>query len=175
MFEDTLELAENKLLLLYILESIKLPVSKNQITEIVLKNNFLNYFTLQQYISELITAGFIEYMEVSGKNRLTVTSKGHKVLGMFLNRLSENKTKVVDSYVEENINKIRQEIDLTADYTIASNNSFTVNLKAMENGITLIDLKLNVVSNKQARDICAKWKTNSSELYNEIINVLVNS
>jgi predicted transcriptional regulator len=175
MFDDTLELAENKLLLLYILERIKLPVSKNQITEIVLKNNFLNYFTLQQYISELIAAGFIEYTEVSGKNRLTVTSKGHKVLDMFLNRLSEDKTKIVDLYIEENINTIKQQIDLTADYTIANNNSFTVNLKAVEKGITLIDLKLNVVSNKQARDICTRWKNNSSELYNEIINILVDN
>jgi predicted transcriptional regulator len=173
MFEDTLELAENKLLLLYILDHIKLPVSKNQISEIVLKNNFLNYFTLQQYISELITSNFIEYTEINGKNRLTVTSKGLKVLSMFLNRLSEDKTKLVDLYIAENRSTIKQEIELTADYTIDNNNSFTVNLKAEEKGITLIDLRLNVATNKEARNICTRWKNNSSELYNKIISVLI--
>jgi predicted transcriptional regulator len=173
MFDDTLELAENKLLLIYILEQIKLPISKNQFTEIVLENNLINYFTLQQYISELITAGFTEYNEVDGKHRLAVTSKGHKVLSMFTNRLSQDKIDVVDSYIKKNISTIRHKIDITADYTIANNNSFTVNLTALENDIALIDLKINVVSNKQARDICTKWKNNSSDLYTKIIKILI--
>ncbi|MDF2504872.1 DUF4364 family protein [Clostridium sp.] len=173
MFDDTLELAENKLLLIYILKQIKLPISNNQLTEIVLKNNFINYFTLQEYISELISANFIKYSNIDGKHRLTVTSKGDKVLTMFSNRVSENKKKLIDSYIQSNLNNIKKEISLTADYTLANNNSFTVNLKAIENDITLIDLKLNVVSNKQARDLCLKWKNNSSELYTKIIKALI--
>lgn len=173
MFDDTLDLAESKLLLIYILKQIKLPISKNQLTEIVLKNNFINYFTLQEYISELISANFISYGDIDGKHRLTVTSKGDKVLNMFSNRVSETKKTLIDAYIKSNITNIRKEISLTANYTLANNDSFTVNLKATENDITLIDLKLNVVSNKQARDLCSKWKNNSSELYTKIIKVLI--
>lgn len=173
MFDDALELAENKLLLLYILKQIKLPLSKNQLTEIVLENNFINYFTLQQYVTELIAANFIEYNELEDKHRLAVTTSGDKVLNMFLNRISDSKKALIDVYIEENINKIKNDISLIADYTIANNNSFTVNLKAIENNIVLIDLKLNVVSNKQARDLCSKWKNNSSELYTKILKVLI--
>lgn len=173
MFDDTLDLAESKLLLIYILKQIKLPISKNQLTEIVLKNNFINYFTLQEYISELISANFISYSDIDGKHRLTVTSKGDKVLNMFSNRVSETKKTLIDAYIKSNITNIRKEISLTANYTLANNDSFTVNLKATENDITLIDLKLNVVSNKQARDLCLKWKNNSSELYTKIIKVLI--
>ena len=43
MFEDTLELAENKLLLLYIFDKIKIPITNNKITQIILENNFINY------------------------------------------------------------------------------------------------------------------------------------
>ena len=52
MFENSAELAENKLLLLYILQVLKRPISNSQLTEIILENNLINYFTLQQYISE---------------------------------------------------------------------------------------------------------------------------
>lgn len=173
MFDDALELAENKLLLLYILRQIKLPISKNQLNEIVLENNFINYFTLQQYITELISADFIEYSEIDDKHRLAITGSGDKVLNLFLNRISDSKKSIIDDYIEKNINKIKNDISLTADYTIANNNSFTVNLTAIENNITLIDLKLNVVSNKQARELCAKWKNNSSELYTKILKVLI--
>ena len=54
MFDDTLDLAENKLLLLYIFRELDVPVTRNLITEIILENNFLNYFILQPYLSELI-------------------------------------------------------------------------------------------------------------------------
>ena len=39
MYDSTLELAENKLLLLYIIKSIKYPISNTQLTDIVLENS----------------------------------------------------------------------------------------------------------------------------------------
>jgi hypothetical protein len=59
MFKDMSELAENKLLLLYIFCEIGMPVSNSHITQIILENNLINYFSLQQYLSELIDSGFI--------------------------------------------------------------------------------------------------------------------
>lgn len=175
MFEDTLELAENKLLLIYILEKINVSISKNKLTEIVLENNLINYFTLQEYINELISSNFLECTEFDKKHRLKLTSKGHKVLKMFKNRISYDKIKIIDSYIQKNISTIKNEISLTADYTIAENNSFTVNLCAYEKDITLIDLKINVSTNKSAKSICEKWKANSTQLYNDILKMLTNS
>ena len=59
MYENSAELAENKLLVLYVIKSLKQPISNTQLTEIILENNFINYFTLQQYISELEYSNFI--------------------------------------------------------------------------------------------------------------------
>ncbi|KHD38514.1 hypothetical protein NL50_03160 [Clostridium acetobutylicum] len=172
MFEDTLELAENKLLLLYILHKLEFPISKNQFTEIILENNFMNYFILQQYISELISSNFVKSEQKDNKHSVSITHSGTKVLNLFINRLSIDKKDLIDKYISSNLHNIKNAISVTADYTIANKNSFIVDLKAIENDITLIDIKLNVVSNKQARDLCNKWKSSSSEIYNKIINLL---
>lgn len=172
MYGDTSELAENKLLLLYIANEIKLPISNLQLTEIVLENDLLNYFTLQQYLFELISSHFLKSIEKDGKHRLVLSNKGLKVLSMFINRISPSKIKLIDEYLEKHINDIKKEITVTADYTI-ENNNFLVNLAATENGITLLDLKVNVGSNKQARDLCARWKENSSDIYTKIIEILI--
>ena len=172
MYDDTLELAENKLLLLYVLNQIKLSVSNNQLTQIILENNFINYFTLQQYISELVASNFLEYMESNGKHRLLITNEGVRVLNLFQNRISEGKKEIIDSYLNKQIENIKNEITVTSDYTIEKENNFIVNLKATENENILIDIKLNVASNKQARDLCSKWKNNSSEIYSAIITLL---
>lgn len=173
MDKNLLELAENKLILLYIIDKIKLPISNIQITEIVLENNLINYFTLQQYILELLSSNFIKSIEKNGKSRLIISNKGTKVLSLFFNRISQKKIELIDKYLEKHIDNIKQEITVTADYTIENKNNFIVNLAAIEGDTILIDIKLNVGSNKQARDLCAKWKENSSELYNKLIHLLI--
>jgi predicted transcriptional regulator len=173
MFGDTSELAENKLLLLYIFDKIKLPISNIQITQIILENNFINYFTLHQYISELISSNFLEYTGEDSKQRLIITEKGSKVLSMFGERLSKSKVDVIDKYLKTNQEKIKKEIAISADYTIEGTNNYIVNLKATENNAILIDLKINVPSNKQARELCSKWKNNSAEIYNNIMRQLI--
>lgn len=174
MFEDTLELAESKLLLLYIFDKIKIPITNNQITQIILENNFINYFTLQQYLSELISSNFLKYTEGENKHRLEITERGKKVLSLFGNRLSNNKIDIINDYLTNNINIIKREVTITSDYTIEHKDKFIVNLKALENDIVLIDLKITVDSNKQARDLCTKWKNNSSEIYSKILDILIN-
>lgn len=174
MFEDTLELAENKLLLLFIFKKIKFPVSNNQITQIILENNFINYFTLQQYLNELLSSNFLKYTDETGNHRLVITEKGIKVLSLFENRISEDKINAIEDYLNKEIKNIKKEVTITADYTLGKKGNFIVNLKAIENDSILIDIKLNVGSNKDAKDLCHKWKNNSSELYEKIIQLLIN-
>lgn len=173
MFGDTSDLAENKLLLLYILDKIKLPISNIQITQIILENNFMNYFTLHQYISELVASKFLDYTAEESKHRLVITDNGSKVLSMFGERLSKKKTDIIDKYLKTHIEKIKKEITISADYTIEGNSSYIVNLKAEENNIILIDLKINVPTSKQANELCSKWKNNSAEIYNNIMQQLI--
>jgi predicted transcriptional regulator len=172
MYDNTMELAENKLLLLYILNKIKFPISKNQLTEIILENNFINYFTLQHYLTELNAAAFVQHSEKEGKHRILITEKGIKVLTLFENRLPEDKLQIINSYLKNKLHKIKNELAVTADYTIESSSSYIVNLKAVEDDSILIDLKLNVPSNKQAIHICNNWKEHSSQIYNDIIKLL---
>ena len=173
MFEDTLDLAENKLLVLYIFNKLKFSISNIQITQIVLENNLINYFTLQQYMLELVSSGFLNYTKETEKQRLFISEKGIKVLSLFENRLSSNKTDIIDTYLKSQTENIKKEIAVSADYTIGKSNSFVVDLRTSENDIVLMNLKLSVASNKQAKALCAKWKENSAELYDKIVNLLI--
>ncbi|MBD7910119.1 MULTISPECIES: DUF4364 family protein [Clostridium] len=172
MFENSAELAENKLLLLYILSELKTPISNTQLTEIVLENNFINYFTLQQYISELELSKFISYKNINEKKLLILTEKGENVLSLFNDRLSPSKIAIFDNYIKDKIDLIKKELTIQSDYTIAKNDSFLVDLKALEDNLTLMELKLSVPTRKQAVSLCSKWQENPSDLYNKIINLL---
>lgn len=172
MFDDSLNLAENKLFLLHIVDKINLPISNIQLTEIVLENKLINYFTLQEYITELISSELLTKISQNSKDRLVISNKGKEVLSLFKNRLSKEELDKLDSYIDGRMNLIKKEATVSADYTIENSNSYVVTLNASENNIPLIEVRLTVASNKQARELCSKWKDNPSDLYTKIIKVL---
>ena len=172
MYENSAELAENKLLVLYVIKSLRQAISKTQLTEIILENNFINYFTLQQYISELETAKFVEYIEKNDKKLITITTKGENVLSIFNDRISPIKRDIIDNYISKTIDNIKKELTIHSDYTIEKNNSFVVDLKALEDETLLIDLKISVPTKKQATSLCNRWKENPSDIYTKIVQVL---
>ena len=55
-----------------------------------------------------------------------------------------------------------------------SDKEYIVNLKVIENELVLIELKLNVVSAKQAKQICEKWKNFSESIYSQLMGSLIN-
>ena len=172
MYETSAELAENKLLVLYVIKSLRQPISKTQLTEIILENNFINYFTLQQYISELEIAEFVEYIEKNNKKLITITTKGENVLSIFNDRISPIKRDIIDNYISKAIDNIKKELTIHSDYTIEKNNSIIFNLKALEDETRLIDLKISVPTKKQATSLCNRWKENPSDIYTKIVQVL---
>ncbi|CAB1252145.1 conserved hypothetical protein [Clostridiaceae bacterium BL-3] len=175
MFEDTLELAENKLLLLYIFKRIKFPISNNQITQIILENGFINYFTLQQYLNELLSSNFIKKVVYSNNHKFIITKKGLKVLLLFGNRISKNKMDIINQYLDTKIESIKKNLFINASYTIDPKNNFIVNLKILENNSELIDIKLNVDSNSKAKELCKKWKKDYLDLYYNIVELLMSN
>lgn len=174
MYENSSELAENKLLMLYVLKTINEPISNIQLTEIILENNFINYFTFQQYLSELEESKFVEYQEINDKKLLAITKEGDNVLSLFQARISPSQISIVDQYIKEKIGIIKKELTIHADYTLGSGyDNFIVDLKAIEDKSLLMELKLSVPTKEQASSICNKWKENPSEIYTNVINILI--
>ena len=172
MYENSAELAENKLLVLYVIKSLKQSISNTQLTEIILENNFINYFTLQQYISELENSDFIRYIDKNGKRLIVITKKGENVLSIFNDRISPIKRDIIDNYISSVIDNIKKELTIYSDYTIENSDSFIVNLKALEDEMLLIDLKVSVPTKSQAKALCSKWKDNPSDIYTRIMQSL---
>lgn len=172
MYENSAELAENKLLVLYVIKSLKYPITNTQLTEIILENNFINYFTLQQYISELISSEFLKYKTINDKKHIVITEKGNNVLSFFTDRISPMKKKIIDDYLLSAIDSIKKELTIHSDYTISENDTFIVNLNAFEDETLLIDLKVSVPSKKQAVSLCNRWKKDPSDIYTKIMNTL---
>ncbi|MCR1900289.1 DUF4364 family protein [Irregularibacter muris] len=173
MIFDSDNLAENKLLVLYVLDQMKLPLSSGQINQIVLENSSINYFALQQYIDDLFQSKLVSKNHSQGKSYYSLTKQGKEILELFFKRLPENWCKEVNQYISEHRNSVLNESRLIASYTKKGDEEFWVQLKILENESVLMDLSISVASNQQAKDIVNNWKRHGEKIYGPIIQSLI--
>ncbi|EQK41338.1 MULTISPECIES: DUF4364 family protein [Paraclostridium] len=174
MFENSSEeLAYHKLLILYVLEKAKMDLTNSQITQVILETEVMNYFSLQQFLSQLMDAKFLKIYEDSNREYYTLTQKGIETLNYFLSRIPSQITEKLDEYIKLNKENLLADTQVKSSFVKQSDNEYIVNLRVIENQSNLIDLNLNVSSEKQAKLICDNWKKNASYMYAEIIELLI--
>ncbi|MCL2321125.1 MAG: DUF4364 family protein [Oscillospiraceae bacterium] len=97
------KLAENKLLILYILSFYKKAVSSVEISDIAIANDILSYFTLLKYLKELERDKYVVFSDSSGNLYINISTLGIEVLNFFIKRLDANKTSNIKNYIEKKI------------------------------------------------------------------------
>ena len=173
MFQNSSEqLASNKLLILYIMNKMNVDLTNSQITLIVLETEVMNYFSFQQFLSELIESKFLNIYKEDDREYYRLTQRGLEMLEYFLPKVNDNSLKIND-YIKKNKERILSETEVKATFKKENEREFIVNLRVIENNSDLINLNVNVSSEKQAMLICKNWKNNASYIYAEIIQSLI--
>lgn len=174
MYLGTSMLADKKLIILYLLGNINIPLTKTQITNAVLENNLIDFFTLQQCISELESTEVVRQVDYQKRKCYEITDTGRKTVEVFLQRIPKSSMEIMDQYILRNKESLKKESQVISEYRKIAENEYIVNLKVIENELVLIDLKLSVVSSKQAKHICEKWKNSSEKIYSQLMSNLIN-
>lgn len=175
MFNNNSELqVKNKMIILQVLSAFGVPLTNNQATEFILEHELINYFELQQYLDELINSKMIEINTIEDEEYYYLTTNGAETLNYFNNRLSKDLRRFINDKVESKKARIVAKTNISADYFRLDNDEYLVELKVEEHNNTLIDLKLNIISNKHAKLICEKWEKEAQFLYGDILSLLTN-
>lgn len=174
MFSDTTEeLAQNKLLLLYIIKLSSSEFTKTELTNFILEKDLLNYFSIQQYLGELVEAQFLEAIEEDKEVRYNILEKGESALYYFSSKIPKDiRESLKEDFKVQEIEK-QKETQVIGEYYEKDNGQYMVNLRLVENGEVLYSLYLNVASMEQAQLICKSWKERTDKIYIDTINMLV--
>lgn len=174
MFSDnTEELAQNKLILLYIIENSPHFFDKNELSEYVLEKDYLNFFLIKQYLSELLEGNLIELVEVDEKEKYMILEKGTLALQYFALKIPQKIRTELKEDFEEFSYVQKKETQIVADYFLKENEEYMVNLKLVENEETLFSIYISAPSSKEAEKICKKWKEDTEKIYKDIIDMFI--
>lgn len=174
MFDQDSQIeARHKLLILYILSEFKMPLTNTQLTEFVMELHFIDYFTLQQYLVELIDKSLIEVSESGSVPNYLITSQGINALSFFNDRIPQDIKNRMAKAVVIKRRSIYRDAEILSEYRQVNEQEYIAHLRVEEHGHTLIDIELNLVTNRQAKDVCRRWKENAPEIYASLIRSLV--
>lgn len=170
---NTEELAQNKLILLYIIKNSPDSFDKNELLEYILEKDYLNFFLTNQYLSELLEGEFIELLKEEGKKKYMILEKGILALQYFDSKIP---SKIKEGLKQDSKSfSYTQEKDtqILADYFLKQNKEYMVNLKLVENEETLFSVYISVPSSDAAKTICEKWKQDTQKVYTSIMDALI--
>ena len=172
---DNETLAENKVLILYILDQIHKPITNDNLYKLVLTAIDMNYFYFQQFLLDLIDTNFIISYNKETQVVYELTEHGKNTLDLTLDILPGIIKLKVDTNLKNILEDVEEEHSVIAEYTPKNENNYIINCKIVENNETVFEVKTYAYSREQAKDIVDNWKNNAEKIYPEILNLLHSS
>ena len=170
--ESSETLAENRALILYILNKVSKPISNDALLKLVLSIESMNYFYFQQFLLDLLENKYIVNYMKDEESVYELTPEGKRVLELTSDLIPGIIKFRVDNDFKETLGHIENELSISADFTPESENSYTVKCKIVENSIILFELKTFAGSRQQAQAICDNWNSNAEAIYPKILKLL---
>lgn len=171
--DNTEEMAQNKLLLLYIIKKSPYNFSKHQLNEFILEKAYMNYFYLQQYLSELVDSELIEISIIDDEPRYVISEKGDLALNYFDGKIPEKMKLELAEEFQTHKSMKKRETQVLSEYFPKEDNQYMVNLKLVENDDTLFSLYIDVPSIEQAKIVCKTWEEKTDSIYMNIMNMFI--
>ncbi|OON94956.1 MAG: hypothetical protein ATN31_02255 [Candidatus Epulonipiscioides saccharophilum] len=174
MSYDMTENTQDKLIILYLLTKMQSPLTLSQLTIAILEQEYCDYFTLQQNLTELNKASLIIKNMHNNISNYTVTPSGAQIANAHFQLLPPDILAELNQFVLDTSKEAKNILDITATY--CKNNEkeheYIVYCKITENDSILFELNLNVSTNNVANSICNNFKKNTNEIYSEILHLL---
>lgn len=171
---DNTALAENKVLILYILEQINGEIIEDGLFKIISSINNVNYFYFKQVLTDLIDSKLVGTYTKDEDPLIRITSEGKNALSLTKEVLPGILKLKADNVFKQELLSIEEESSVIAEYTPKSENDYTIKCKIVENNETIFEVKTYAGSRERAKRIVDNWNKNAQEIYPEILNLLLN-
>lgn len=170
---DNETLAENKALILYLLNKVNKPLENTAFYKLLLTFEDMNYFYFQQFLLDLMENKYI-LKGTSDKNETIyeMTDEGRQAIGLVQDLIPGFTRFQIDNKFKEDLRSIEDEYSITADFIPESENSYTVVCKITENGKVTFEVRTFAGSREHAKSIVDNWKRNAVKLYPKMLKML---
>ena len=167
-------LAENKVLILYLLNKLQDGVKSDNLYKIVSSTNNMNYFYFQELLTDLIESNFVGSFTKDEDTIVKITSDGQNTLSLTKSLLSGILKLKADTVFKEELSNIAEQSSIITEYIPKDEKNYTVNCRIVDKNETIFEVSTFAGSRDRAKQISDNWKNNANDIYPKIINLLLN-
>ena len=168
-------LAENKVLILYILNLINTDIKQDDLFKLISSINNINYFFFKQILTDLIDSKLVGTYTKEEEQVIKITDEGKNAYILTKDVLPGLLKLKADSVFKKEFSSIENESSIIAEFIPKSENDYTVKCKIVENNETIFEVRTVAGSRDRAKRIVDNWNTNASKIYPEILDILLKS
>lgn len=155
------------------LNKSEVPLTNTQISNFFLEQDYTDYFSIQEVISNLVDSNLIREESTHSNTQYSITTDGENTLIYFHDKLSEAIEEDVLNFFKQRKVEIKQENSIMADYYKTTNQNYEVRCRIKNGNNTPLDLKITVPNQQQAEAICTNWNSESEEVYYYLLDTLL--
>ena len=170
---NTTTLAENKVLILYILNRIDKDIKQDDLFQIITSINQINYFYFKQLLTDLIDSKLVGTYTKEEESVIKITSDGKNAYTLTKDILPRIMKLKADKKKKKEFHMIEQAASISAEFIPKNENDYTIKCKVIENNETIFEVKTFAGSRDRAKRIVDNWNKNANKIYPKILNLLL--
>ena len=173
MEKSITDLAENKVLILYLLNKLSDGIKSDNLYKLVSSANNINYFYFQELLTDLIDTKLVgSFTKENDDSFIKITSEGQNSLSLTKSLLPGILILKADNIFKEEVSSIAEQSSSITEYIPKDENNYTVNCKIIEKTETVFEISTFAGSRERAKQISDNWKNNASIIYPKILDLL---
>ena len=173
MEKSITDLAENKVLILYLLNKLTDGIKNDNLYKIVSSANGINYFYFQELLTDLIDANLVGSFTKDEDTFIKITTDGQNSLALTKSLLPGILKLKADNIFKEELSNIAEESSIVTEYIPKDENNYTVKCKIVENNETVFEVRTFAGYRERAKRIVDNWNTHANSIYPKILNILL--
>ena len=173
--DATTTLAENKVLILYILTRVSRDIKQDDLFKIITSINDINYFYFKQILTDLIDSKLVGSYTKEEEPVVRITSEGKNAYILTKDVLPGILKLKADNKFKKEFKNLAEESSVVAEFIPKNENDYTVKCKIIENNETVFEVRTFAGSRQRAKKIVDNWKEYANHIYPKILDLLLNS
>ena len=174
--DNTTALAENKVLILYILNQIDNGIIEDGLYKIINSINDVNYFYFKEVLTDLLDSKLVGiFTKDEDGSVIKMTTEGKNALFLTKDILPGILKLKADNIFKDTLSSIAEETSVIAEFIPKDENNYTVRCRIVEHNETIFEIKTFAGSRDRAKKIVDNWNNNASLIYPKMLNVLLDN
>ncbi|MBQ9065011.1 MAG: DUF4364 family protein [Blautia sp.] len=167
------KLERDKVLILYILQHTGKELSNSELSELMLEMDDMDYFRLQEALSDLVAGGLISTRSMPGTTFYRIEPEGASTLLELKDELHRERLKKLKLLLGEMPDAEEDSLRPLAEYYKTKSGGFAVRCRIVKSGISQMEFTIPAPSEEAAKTICLNWPQKCDALYQKIMEELM--